>query len=104
MNQFNDFSIQDEYLEYQYDQDEIIFPGLGQASNLNNIDKDQEMESESELSNSNYSKNKSDLKGSLDTINSIGAQIFKNMTENKSKHFFNQKYCCLKNIGDDIDF
>jgi len=104
MNQFNDFSIQDEFLDDQFGDDVLEFPDLGEQSNIGPIDMEVDQDVQSNLSSSHYSSGSGDFAKSIADCKSIGAQIFKNMAENKSSGFFNQKYCCIKNLGDDIDF
>ncbi|CAI2369748.1 unnamed protein product [Moneuplotes crassus] len=104
MNQFNDFSIQDEYLEDQYEEDEIMHPEIPDGQDEAPVNCNETIE-EKKLYNSLYSSSSSvDLSDSIKAINSIGRHLFKNITQQKSKTFFEQKYFCLQNFGDDIDF
>ncbi len=104
MNQFNDFSIQDEYLEDQYEEDEIMHPEIPEAPEEEPVNLNESGDEQSLFSSLYSSSSSQDLKDSIKAVNSIGAHLFKNITQEKSKSFFGQKYFCLKNYGDDIDF
>ena len=104
MNQFNDFSIQDEFLDESFNDGDGMFSGFGEPSPLNITPMEVDQDMHSEDSGSNFSSSRGDFSKPLAACNSIGAQMYKNIAENRPMNLFNNKYCCLKNLGDDIDF
>jgi hypothetical protein len=104
MNYFNDFSIQDELLEDQYDYDEIMHPDVEQHPNIKVFNLEADMNMSYNSLNSSSSPVRGDLQTPLAVSNNIGTHIYKNITGNKFGTLFNNKFCKMTNLGDDIDF
>lgn len=107
MNEFNDFSIQDEYdnydqyLENYYDEDQIMQAELPDSPDLKVLNMEDDLYNSVPNMASNASPVRKCFKAPIAAANSIGAQFFKNFTGDKSFSFFNKKFC---RVGDNFDF
>ncbi|CAI2369695.1 unnamed protein product [Moneuplotes crassus] len=100
MNQFNDFSIQDEYLEDQYEKDEIVRPVLTDTHEDTPINFSEEYEEERVHPSLYTSSSDIELSDSFRAIQSIGSHLFSNITHKSHKMFWERTKLSQKFAND----
>ena len=103
MNQFNDFSIQDEYMEDPYDLDKSMEEQLECIPEVNELLQDRDQEGLNSSFRSNNSSARGEFKFGLSGSNNLGASIFRNINENGLFGLHKNSYCKLSLLEDDID-